>query len=376
MTASAQEASDFSVAFVLADLKGGGAERMTLRLASGLAASGVNTELVLFSRRGELLSELPTHLKIVDLGTTRSSRSVPALVEYLKRERPSVVFTTLHHTAITVRTSLALARTRSRLVVRIANHLGELREGKTRLTSWGLTALLRWTYRGADLLTAVSADLEENLRLFLHGSGPKIVTRYNPVIDSALFGQASQPPDHRWLQKPRHHRTIVAAGRLVPQKDHVGLLQAFKLVRSELDARLIIFGEGTEREALLQAAEELGVAADVDLPGFNPVLPAALAASDLFVLSSKWEGLPGVLIQALALGVPVVSTDCPTGPSEILEGGKFGRLVPVADPQALAGAILETLAQPLPIDAVAATDRFRADTAIKRLEQDLRELVS
>lgn len=374
MTASAPQASDISVSFVLADLKGGGAERMTLKLASELGARGVPTELVLFNAKGELLNEVPAHLKLLNLDTKRSSRSVCALVKYIRQERPSVLFTTLHHTAIAVRTSVALARTDTRLVVRIANHFGDLNNGKAGLYRRGLAALLRWTYRGADLLTTVSEDLRDELQLFLNGVGPKIVTRYNPVVDDAFFAQAAQPAQHKWLQEPRKHPTIVSAGRLVPQKDHLSLLRSFKLVRNSIEAKLIIFGEGPERDALLTAIEELGIGADVDLPGYDPVLPSALAASDLFVLSSKWEGLPGVLIQALALGVPVVSTNCPTGPSEILENGRYGRLVPVGDPQSLAMSILGTLKNPIQVAAATATERFRADDAVSQLAQDLRSL--
>lgn len=349
---------------------------MTLRLASGLAERGIATELIVFKRSGELVSEVPQYLRVTDLGTERSSRSVLALARHFREKRPKVAFTTLHHTSITVRVALWLAATGTHLVVRIANHIGEIRASRSWLSSRVLESMLRWTYRGASLLTTVSEGLTQELRQFLGRGGPRIVTRYNPVIDPDFFAAANRPPTHDWLREPTSEPTIVTAGRLVPQKDHATLIQAFKLVLDEQPARLIIFGDGPERQSLTNLAKSLGVAAKVDLPGFDAALPASLAHADLFALSSKWEGLPGVLIQALALGVPVVSTDCPTGPSEILEDGRWGRLVPVGDSSALAAAILAALAKPQVNDSSASTRRFQAQTAIEALVGDLEALAT
>jgi glycosyltransferase involved in cell wall biosynthesis len=153
---------------------------------------------------------------------------------------------------------------------------------------------------------------------------------------------------------------IVAAGRLTPQKDFATLLRAFALL-PDAGAKLVIYGEGPLRSELESLVAGLGLSGRVSLPGFVGDLPAEIAASDLFVLSSRWEGLPGVLLEALAVGTPVVATDCPTGPDEILEGGRWGALVPVGDPPALAKAMAKTLS--LPIDAPAETVLARFDPA-------------
>ncbi len=137
----------------------------------------------------------------------------------------------------------------------------------------------------------------------------------------------------------------MSAGRLEPQKDHATLLRAFALVRKERPARLVIFGEGQERSRLESLCRELGVDGDVDLPGFADNTCAAMSRAALYVLSSRFEGLPNALIEALACGCPAVATDCPSGPAEILASGRYGLLVPPGNPQALAGAMATALDQ-------------------------------
>ena len=137
---------------------------------------------------------------------------------------------------------------------------------------------------------------------------------------------------------------VLAAGRLVALKGFDTLLRAFARVRQQMPARLVILGEGSERSNLERLAAELGVAADVDMPGFDPNPFRYMKRAGVFVLSSRYEGLPNVLIQAMACGCPVVSTDCPNGPAEILDGGRYGPLVPVDDVEALAYAMAQALA--------------------------------
>jgi glycosyltransferase involved in cell wall biosynthesis len=162
-----------------------------------------------------------------------------------------------------------------------------------------------------------------------------------------MLAKASEPVSHPWFT-PGQPPVILGVGRLTPQKDFPTLLRAFALVRRQRPARLVIVGEGrTEaKEALLRLAIELGCPDDVSLPGFTHNPFCFMANASVFVLSSLHEGLPGVLIQALACGVPVVSTDCPSGPREILEGGRHGRLVALGDFAAMADAITEALERP------------------------------
>jgi glycosyltransferase involved in cell wall biosynthesis len=186
---------------------------------------------------------------------------------------------------------------------------------------------------------------------------------YNPVITPALMALAQEVPDHPWLA-PGQPPVILGVGRLTRQKDFSTLIRAFAEVRRRRVARLLILGEGEERTRLQALAAELGLGDDVALPGFRDNAMAYMAASRVFVLSSAWEGLPTVLIEALAAGARVVSTDCPSGPREILQEGRLGTLVPVGDPAALAGAMLDALdgsSQATPLEALTL---FTLETAV------------
>ena len=200
-------------------------------------------------------------------------------------------------------------------------------------------------YRFADVVACVSQGMADDLQALTHLPAGKIRTLYNPVVDEGLPARAAAPLDHPWFA-PGEPPVLLGIGRLHPQKDFATLLRAFASVRALRAARLLILGEGEERTALEALASELGIAADVALPGFAANPFAYLSRAGAFVLSSRWEGLPTVVIEALACGAPVVSTDCPSGPDEILQGGRLGALTPVGDADALARAMLETLAAP------------------------------
>ena len=145
---------------------------------------------------------------------------------------------------------------------------------------------------------------------------------------------------------------LLGAGKFKPQKDLSTLIRAFAMIRASRPARLIILGEGPQRKTLQALCTELGVLEDVAFPGFvdNPF--AYMARSKVFVLSSAWEGFGMVLAEAMACGCPVVSTDCPSGPAEILEDGRYGPLVPVSDPEKMSAAIASTLDDPLPVETL------------------------
>jgi glycosyltransferase involved in cell wall biosynthesis len=169
-----------------------------------------------------------------------------------------------------------------------------------------------------------------------------VVVLNNPVVTPEVVRMRAEPVEHPWLGE-RRVPTLVAVGRLIPQKDFATLLEAFALVRRQREARLVVLGEGPLRPELEDLAERLGVSGDVSMPGFVANPYPSMAAADAFVLSSRWEGSPGVLIEAMSCGTPVVATDCPSGPRQILQDGRHGRLVPVGEPRAMADALLEAL---------------------------------
>jgi glycosyltransferase involved in cell wall biosynthesis len=353
---------------------GGGAERMMVVLAGALHARGHRVDLVLGRAVGNFLDEIDPGVRVIDLGVRtilpavpallrlpregirllpaflppappRALGCIPALERYLRRERPDALLSALNHSNLAAIWARRLAGVPTRLVLSERNTLSvrARRSGERSLRA--LPAMIRRFYPWADAVTAVSEGVADDLARVTGIPRSAIATTWNPVVSPALLVAAAQPLEHPWF-RPGEPPVVLGAGKLRPQKDFGTLIDAFARVRAARPARLVILGEGPEESRLRVRARRLGVSADVALEGFvaNPF--AYMARAAVFALSSAWEGLPAVLIQAMACGCPVASTDCPSGPAEILEGGKHGPLVPVGDAEALAGAILRLLAAP------------------------------
>ncbi len=330
------------VALFLPNLGGGGAERMMVNLAFGLQGRGVPVELVLAAARGPYLAEVSEELSVVDLGAKSVLQSIPALTRYLRQVRPEVLVATLKYANLAALWARRLAGVGTRVYLREANMLSV--GARPSPKSQFILELVKRCYPWADGVIAVSKGVEEDVRAFVGLPESKTCTIYNPVVSDAIFARSLEPVAHPWFLAETP--VVLGVGRLTRQKDFATLVRAFAQVRREREAKLVILGEGEDRSALQALIQELGLSEDAVLPGFvdNPF--AYMARASVFVLSSLWEGLPGVLIQALACGCPAVSTDCPSGPAEILEGGRYGRLVPIADAERMARAILETLESP------------------------------
>jgi len=263
-----------------------------------------------------------------------------------------------------------IARSSSRLIVRESNTPSKAVAADRHVLARLVPLLKRWTYPTAAAIVANSRGAAEDLARVLNVPRQQIHLIYNPTYDNSLLEQAKEPVEHPWFQVGEPP-VVLGVGRLTYQKDFGTLLRAFARVRKERVCRLVLLGEGAERAKLEALAEELGVRTEVALPGFveNPYKYMARAA--VFVLSSRYEGLPNVLIEALACGVPVVATDCPSGPGEILLDGRAGLLGPVADAEAMAAAILRllsdpALAQSLLQDAQQHLHRFRPEGCVSK----------
>jgi glycosyltransferase involved in cell wall biosynthesis len=351
------------VSIFLPSLAGGGAERSIAAVANGLAARGAQVSLVLATARGPYMDAVQPAVQVVDLGAPSMLRALPRLVRHLRRAQPSALLAAMSHANVAAALAHRLARSRARLVlserVHVASLLAEYRGASMRATY----ALMRWTYPWADQVVAVSQGVADDLTRHIPVAPERVVTIYNPIVDEQLLALAQAEPTHPWL-KSVDAPVVLAAGRLIPQKDFATLIEAFAQLRRKRPARLLILGEGELREPLLAQAARLGVADDVSLPGFESNPFAVMRAARVFVLSSRFEGLPGVLIQAMTCGARVVSTDCPSGPREVLEDGRWGALVPVGDAAALGAAIEAALDDPSPPAVRERAEAFTAERAV------------
>lgn len=351
------------LAIYLPSLRGGGAERVMVTLANGFAARGFAVDLVLASKEGPYLKDVADNVRVVDLHARRVLTSLPGLVRYLRRERPSVMLSALNHANVIAVLARSLSAVRTRLVVSERNHFSASGYHGKRWIVRQMRRFMAWAYPHADGVVVVSKGVGDDLVQCIGLNESAISVVYNPIDVDVVAQRSREDVSHPWLQ-PGELPVVVAIGRLTPQKDFPTLLRAFARLRQTQCARLLILGEGELRPQLETLVAELGLQDHAGLPGFADNPFAYLSRSALFVLSSAWEGLPNVLIQAMACGTPVVSTACPSGPEEILEHGRWGRLVPVGDEVALAEAMAAALQQEAHPDVAARAAEFGVDRAV------------
>jgi glycosyltransferase involved in cell wall biosynthesis len=351
------------IAFFLPTVRGGGAQRVIVNLVQGITERGIRVDLVLAAATGVFLDQLPAAVRLVDLRSNRLHRSLVPLASYLRRERPRVLVSSMSHANLIALWAARLARRNTPVVVTVHNTMSQSTGTGGRFSGALESRLLRAFYPWAARVVAVSRGAADDLARTSGLPRERVRVVYNPVITPAVMAVARQRADHPWLalgQPP----LILGVGRLTAQKDFPTLIRAFAEVRKQQPARLIILGEGEDRPRLEALADELGVRPDVDLPGFRDDAMAFMAHSALFVLSSAWEGLPTVLIEALAAGTRVVSTDCPSGPREILQDGRLGALVRGGDPVTLAQAMLDALRRPAEPISAETLAPFTRDVAV------------
>lgn len=328
------------LALFLPSLQGGGAERAMLNLAQGFAERGLAVDLVLAKAEGPYLSQIPLGVRMVNLGASRVLTSLPSLVRYLRRERPKALLSALDHANVVALWAQKLSGVPVRVVVSVHSTPSQAAANAKSLRARFMPFWIRSFYPWAHTIVAVSQGVAEDLVRLSGLPKEKVRVIYNPVVTPELYARAEEHLEHPWFA-PGEPPVVLGVGRLTAAKDFSTLIRAFSLVRQERLARLMILGEGEERPKLEALIRELGLDNDVALPGFVENPYKYFKGARVFVLSSRWEGFGNVLVEAMALGTPVVSTDCPSGPSEILEGGKWGRLVSVGDVEALARAIVK-----------------------------------
>jgi glycosyltransferase involved in cell wall biosynthesis len=337
-------ASQTRVTLFLRYIGGGGAETAMVYLARGFAEQGIKVDFVLCQSGGPHLWKIPSEVRIIDLKSTNHFTSLKALTQYLRQERPAALLSALHFNNEIAVLAKHWAGVSTKVVVCEQNTLSQRSRHETRLTKRLTPWLAKLAYPKADAVVAVSHGVAQDLHQVLGLPLSQMDVIYNPGVTPELTAKAQEPLDHPWFAAGEPP-VILGVGKLETQKDFPTLLRAFAQVRASRPARLMILGWGpdVEKRKLEALIHELGIGADVNLPGYvnNPY--AYMARSAMFVLSSRWEGLHFVLVEAMAVGLPVISTDCESGPAEILDHGKYGALVPVGDYQALAQAIAKVL---------------------------------
>ncbi|MGX2041938.1 glycosyltransferase [Methylocaldum sp. MU1018] len=334
------------LALFLATSGHSGVDRIMRNLVPEFARHGLRIDLLGVKGHGPHWNELPDGVRSVDLGVSHVNTAWPALVRYLRRNRPEVLLSDKDKVNRTALTARALARVDTRVAVRIGTTVSKNLERRGWWARHSQLASIRLLYRHADAILTPSAGAAEDLAGIAGLPAEAVTVVPSPVLTDRFAAMAEENVDHPWFA-PGEPPVILGVGELCARKDFITLLKAFAELRRGRPCRLVIGGEGRQRDKLLQLARDLGVSDDVDLPGFLANPYAYMRRAKVFALASICEGMPVVLIEAMACGTPVVSTDCPSGPREVLGEGRYGPLVSVGDSSALAGKIAEMLDNPV-----------------------------
>lgn len=338
---------DVDVSLFIQTLEVGGAQRVVVNLANGFASAGYTTDIVLVNRSGDFLSEVAENVRIVDLGADRTITCIPQLRRYFQNTAPSIMISAMTHTNVAALLASDLAGASTDVIVTEHGDFVErykyMRESQKERFVAGIAGLL---YPRADCVVAVSQTVKDGIVKHTRVSEDAVRVIPNPVVTDDLKQQKEQSVSE-WFEE-LEEPIIISVGRLVPKKDHSTLLRAFKQLRKDTEATLVIIGDGRSRSDLEELAVELGIRDDVKFAGEiqNPF--AYMRRSSVFALPSATEAFGNVIVEAMACGCPVVATRSSTGPVTILNDGEFGRLTPVGDASAMAEALRAELADPIP----------------------------
>lgn len=358
------------IAILITRLDSGGVERAAVRLISGFLAEGHSVDVLTTSKTGRMLAELPNGANLVNIAGIIRLPGIPGLVsprvwlgltsliplaKYLNRTRPDVLLAT--QSGLTAVLARYLARSRTRTVLRVASSQKASIEKDPYRVARLLPLVRKFAFKHADRVIVNSRNVADEIMNSTGISRSRIDVIPNPSADPEIFLKAQEPITHSWLDNPEFP-TAIAVGRLTAQKDYPTLLKAHAAVIESSPCKLVIVGEGEERETLASLTDSLGTSPHVDFVGYSDNPWSLMARATVYLLTSAWEGSPSSLIEALALGVPSVATDSPGGTSEVLGDGKFGLLAPVGDSDAIARAWLEILQNP-------GTARTRAELGVK-----------
>jgi glycosyltransferase involved in cell wall biosynthesis len=332
---------------IIHSLKGGGAERVVINLLKGLDRDKFSITLVLYERILDFPLPNKIEVEILNIYAGKNIftlgvgfiRKIIHLSGLIRKAGPDIVFSLLSSTNVTVILAKLFSGIHCKVI--ISEHTHPSLNLKNERFGWITKLFMRYVYPYADTIIAVSGGIKNDLLRDFHLPDNKIVVIYNPADLKEIQIRSRETADHQWFHDDIP--VIISVGRLTKQKGYPYLIKAFSLARRSLPCRLMILGEGEDKERLIAMARKLGIARDVEFLGFRENPFPYMAKASLFVLSSLYEGFGNVIVEAMALGLPVISTDCPSGPSEIIDDKKNGILVPVQDEYSIARAITEVL---------------------------------
>lgn len=332
------------IAIFAQTLNFGGSTRVLLTLAKGFVQHGYDVDLLFVSATGKMVAEVPQEVNLIDFQKKRTLSTVPDLIRYLRNNSPDAFYCHVSHTGLMTIIAKMFSLSNTKVFITVHNTESKASQELHWIKQWGMSMLMCILFPMASQIIAVSQGVAEDIQSYARISGNNVKVIYNPIVTKKLKVDMQKSSNHPWLihkSKP----VVITAARLIHQKDLQSLIVAFKQVLESLDAHLIIVGEGGLRETLIDLTKELAIESHVDFAGYTDNPYSYMKNADLYVLSSRFEGFGNVLVEALACGCPVVSTDCPSGPREILNDGEYGKLVPVNDPDALSTAIIESLSE-------------------------------
>lgn len=366
--------------FVVPNLGGGGAERTMLNICTHLDRRSFEPVFVMGEKKGPYCSQIPQDVLAISMDEAHMRRCISKLASIIRSIKPDIVFSTLTHMNIVSIAAHSMSKSTSRVLVREASVYNEALTQMSKVRRSLLDIMVRTQYRKADAVAFLSEGAADDFaKTFSSIDDSKYRVVHNPVDIRRISKMKQEPIEAQWW--PSSKRTIIAAGRLNPVKGYNYLLEAMKIVlRSLPDTRLVVMGSGEEEENLRGYSRQLGIDESVVFVGFQENPFKYIAKSDVFVLSSLWEGFANVIVEAMACGVPVIATDCPYGPREIIQDDVTGILVPTRDSKALALSIIRVLEDPplarkLVGNGIVRANDFDVATIVRGYEMLFRELV-
>lgn len=364
------KANNKHIAFVIGSMRTGGAERATLNLANRISAEGFQVDLVLLHRSGEFLSQVSEKINVIHLNRRKASQGIKVFTRYLKMMKPDYLLVVQNHIQLMALLSIRRASWKGKLILNEQSTFSKNLQG---LKGFVQKVISRILFSRVDAFTAVSQGVKEDLEREIPSVKNRISVIPNPIVTTHLLSIKDNAVNHPFFEKG--NLVIVAAGRFAKSKNFELLIRAFSKLEQRGKVKLIILGDGERAHSLKQLVADLNLNDSVSFPGFVADPAVYFSKAELFVLSSDYEGLPGVILEALACGCKVVSTDCESGPREILANGKYGWLAPVGDEVSLTKTI--QLALNTPVDAKKLVERamdFHEDKVVSQYLKLLNDL--